>query len=244
MELVQKVIAEVEAQEVAEIAKKAHESLDELGSDRKVLQDKAWRFLETVRKNRTDSQRGPVSRLLRGTVELRTEHYYDWMQPDFVAPLESEDRYRILMKERRAVYSEEGRRTLPFGEAEFVVNDTLLSVGWQVGVVQSRSKQNPIISSTKSGGSGTFSVKYEFENGKQIEPVEIAIQPIRIWRIAQAATSKGAAVARRQVIYDIDRSRGEVSSYSEDFQNDEIRNFSTNDFAVGMLQNAIEFIDR
>lgn len=240
MELVQRVLADVEAREAAEIAKKAHEALDEPMSDRKVLQDKTWRFLEAVRKNKTDSQRGPVSRLLRGAVELRTEYYSDWMQPDFVTPLEVEERTRILMKERRPVYFETGRRTLPFGQSELVVDNTVVSVGWQVGNVEARSRQNPIIGHTSSGNSGSF----EFENDKQIEPVESATKPMRVWRVAQAVTGGDVAVVRRQVVYDIDRARGEVSAHCEDFQSDEIRGFSANDFAVGILQNAIEFIGR
>lgn len=248
MELVQRALAEIHNREVAEITSKAQLAHDkEYGqlSDEHILKQKAERFLGACRRNDESSQRGLIGRLIKGTVEDRIEHYYEHLEADFVTLLEPMSIWGRRLNEGQQIYPETGYRTLPFNKHELLIDDTLLEMSWQVGHVESREIQNPTESAKFIPGLGSSTIEFTFKDGRpQIEDSENKDRPVRIWRVATGQATDGLGIVHREVTHDIDRHTGALKTYAQDLKDDEMKGFSANMFALGILQNAIEFLER
>lgn len=244
MELVQKALADIHESETRVVSSRARSAYDELYgplTDEHAIEQKTRRFIEACRKNLLDSRRGRISRLLHGTVERRTQGYSDYLETDYITPL---DRWSArLHDERQPVHKESGRRTLPFDSHTIPVEGEVLDIAWQVGFVESRQVENPIVShTTVNHGPGSATIYFNFKDGHQFEPAENNTRPVRIWRVISGLAVGGMNVVKREVTHDIHGST--LTTYAEDLQDDDATNFSANMFALGMLQGAIEFVEQ
>lgn len=249
MELVQKTLAEIQGRDAAHIAAKAQQLQTELAegiSNEVALRQKVDRFLAACQKNKDDASRGVLGRLVRGSVELRTELYYEHMEADFVTSLQSGGQWgRRLMHDRQPVYPEQGMRTLTFDTHEIIVEDTVITMGWQAGLVESRQVQNPSIGVIREKiGPATYGGTFRYADGKQqFEAAENTDRPVRIWRVASGAATDGSETESREVTHDIHRRNGEMITYANDLKEDAVIGFSSHMFALVVLQNAIDFLE-
>jgi hypothetical protein len=251
MELVQQALDDIKARERAVIESRAQQ-LDQpwaevgLGGQatRRLLQERAGRFIAACHKNRDDSQRGTASKMLHGSVDLRIESYHDHLELDFVT--EVPNWQARLVKDELPIYPEIGQRTKSFGLQAIAAEEAILTTGWQAGFVEKRQVHNPVLSHTREQtGPGGYSVIPHYAEGHQeIEPAENKGRPVRLWRVVSGVTIDSKQIELREVTHDINPNNGELIIYASDLMDDDILGFSSSVFALGMLQNAIDFIER
>ncbi len=251
MELVRQALADIREQEIAAIAARVRartEAVPGMPSDEDLLKDKAQRFIYACHKNDEASRRRGFARLRHGRSERRAGLYFDHFEADFV----TSDELNTLVVRKWPVYREMGTRSHTFSQQPLVVDGSsleigaeVLTVGWQVGFVESRERLNPsvdVIVNQASPGSRGYTYVYE-DGRKHSERADNREKPVRIWQVVTATAVDGPRVERRAVTHDIDIRSGALTTYDETLQNDEIKGFSAGMFAIGILQGAIEYVE-
>lgn len=210
-ELIARVVAEVKKRDVEEIEARAarlDRELNEAGSEEQLVKTAAQKYHEAMRFHRWARNRGVFARLIKGSVDCRTESVYEFMNDDFSEELEN-GLYNLMNK--KPVNLEIGKRTQSFDVRDEVVDDVALRIGWQVGKIESRFIQHPM---SKDYQAQRLADGFEaFPYGQ--EKITDADKPLRIWRSAEAVSASGMLVVNRSVVYDINEFLGEVTAYQD-----------------------------